>query len=306
MMNHRIASQSRMITTVERTKNNVAERATGSPLPKAWFMLWAALLLWLLAPPIAKICGDMAQRSLNDNFIQFATVVVGAIGAWRLCKSCKQIPASSSVIGTIALVITAAANFLMVMLHTRTLYDISIIAMVAAFILAVRGPAKARHFLPLLLFSFFLIPDMPDDVRLKISLPLQMITTNGTVTLAHLFIPISSIGHTFIINGHPFDVAPGCSGLNMWISFLFAFGIWQLIERFRPTAYVVMCAAILATTIALNVVRLLITALVAYYVCAQQALAIHTNLEAVLVPLGLILLFYLGGRLRSGEQTIAA
>jgi exosortase/archaeosortase family protein len=77
-------------------------------------------------------------------------------------------------------------------------------------------------------------------------------------------------------------------------------------ERFRPTAYVVMCGAILVTTIALNVVRLFITALVAYNVSAEQALAIHTNLEAILVPLGLIFLFYLGGRLRSGEQTIAA
>jgi exosortase/archaeosortase family protein len=295
-----------MITTAERTQNNIAERVIDSSAHKAWLISWAVLLLWLLAPPIIKLCAEMAKRSFSDNFIQFATVAVGVIGAWRLCRSGKQIPASSSVIGTIALAITAAANFLMVMLHTATLYDISIIAMVAAFIMAVRGPAKARHFLPLLLFSFFLIPDMPDDVRLKISLPLQMITTKGTVALAHLFIPISSIGHTFIVNGHPFDVAPGCSGLNMWISFLFAFGIWQLMERFRPTAYVVMCGAILVTTIALNVVRLFITALVAYNVSAEQALAIHTNLEAILVPLGLIFLFYLGGRLRSGEQTIAA
>lgn len=273
---------------------------------RAWYVLWAVQLVVLLFPAVTTAGCEIAKRSLNDNFIQFAALIVGGVCAWRLRKSGREIEASSSTLGTIALAAMSIVCFLGYLCHMTTLYDISVITMVGLFVLAVRGAAKFKHYLPLILFAFFLIPDMPEEVRLKISLPLQMLTTHGTVALAHLFIPISSVGHTFIVNGHPFDVAPGCSGLNMWISFLFAFGIWQLIERFRPPAYLIIGASILVITLALNVVRLFITALVAYHVSQKQALAIHTNLEAFLVPLGLILLFYLGGRLRSGEQTTSA
>jgi exosortase/archaeosortase family protein len=301
-----------MNDTIEANSNLVVvgARPTSSPTASksgwAWYALWAVQFLLLLVPAVTTICSEITKRSFNDNFIQLVTAIVGTVGAWHLCKSGRQVDACSSVLGAVALGAMAIVSFLAVLLHMITLYEISVIAMVGLFVLAVRGAAKFKHYLPLILFAFFLIPDMPDEVRLKISLPMQMITTKGTVALAHLFIPISSIGHTFIVNGHPFDVAPGCSGLNMWISFLFAFGIWQLFERFRPKDYAIMCVCIGLTTMVLNVVRLFITALVAYYVSAGQALAIHTNLEAVLVPLGLIFLFYLGGRLRGGEQTTAA
>lgn len=283
-----------------------AKMPTANSANRAWFLLWAVQLVVLLYPAVTTAYCEIAKRSLNDNFIQFAALVAGGVSAWRLLKSGRDIEHSPSTLGTVALGAMAIVCFLGYLCHMTTLYDISIITMVGLFVLATRGAAKFKHYLPLILFSFFLIPDMPEEVRLKISLPLQMLTTNGTVALAHLFIPISSVGHTFVVNGHPFDVAPGCSGLNMWISFLFAFGIWQLIERFRPPAYLIIGTAILAITLSLNVVRLFITALVAYYVSQKQALDIHTNLEAVLVPLGLVLLFYLGGRLRSGEQTTSA
>jgi len=298
----------KMITPVAEKRSMPAQQAPagGSRRHAAWFALWGVLFLLLLAPATTTVYAELSKRSFNDNYIQYTTAVVGSIAAWRLSRSARTIPAASSMLGAVALAITSAVNSLAVLLHMATLWDISIIAMVGSFILAVRGPAKLQHYLPLILFSFFIVPDMPDELRLKISLPLQMITTKGSVALAHLFIPISSIGHTFIVNGHPFDVAPGCSGLNMWISFLFAFGIWQLIDRFRPHAYGIMAIGIGVLTMALNVVRLFITALVAYYISADQALAIHANLEAVLVPLGLLLLFYVGGRLRSAEKTTAA
>jgi len=271
-----------------------------------WYILWTALLTLLIFPSMNSLLSEVAKRSFNENIIQFVTVLVGTFGAWRLCMAARDIPAYPSMLGAFSLALLSAVSFAAYLLHMAIFYSTSIIAIISAFIWAVRGSAKVRHYLPIMLFSCFLIPDMPNDLRLKISLPLQMITTNGSVELSHLFIPISSIGHTFIVRGQPFDVAPGCSGLNMWISFLFAFGIWQLFERFRPSAYAIMCICIALVTMALNVVRLFVTALVAYYISTDQALAIHANLEAILVPMGLVFLFFVGGRLRGAEQTTSA
>jgi exosortase/archaeosortase family protein len=78
-------------------------------------------------------------------------------------------------------------------------------------------------------------------------------------------------------------------------------GIWQMFERFKPSGYAAGLALVLPLTMALNVLRLTITATLAYYFSKDVALAWHTNLEFVLVPLGVFIIWLVGKNFRASN-----
>ncbi|MGH9550201.1 MAG: archaeosortase/exosortase family protein [Terriglobales bacterium] len=239
---------------------------------------------------------EVASKPLSQSFVQiFAAILI--------CVALKKHPTATtsgaSWLGLSVAAIFSACIGLAQGLHLNVLNYTFVIAFVFSLYWALQGTSRFVSMLPVLAMAFFLVPEMPEDIRLKISLPLQMLSTKGCVALSSLFIPISSVGHTFNINGQLFDVEPGCSGLNLWITLLFGFAAWQLFQRFKFIAYPVMLALIPIVTLALNAVRLFITALVAFHYGTKIALSVHTNLEAVLLPLGLYALYRVGGLFRA-------
>ena len=159
-----------------------------------------------------------------------------------------------------------------------------------------------RHFylwLGLFIFSFFLLPELPADLKMGISLPLQLMSTQITTAMAGLFIPITAAGNIFYIEGHAFEVTVACSGLNTWIGFLFAGLLWMLFERFSIKSLVAVLLGAPMLALLTNTLRLFITALVASNVSADAGLAIHTNLEYVLFPAGLVLMWVMARRLHA-------
>ena len=60
-----------------------------------------------------------------------------------------------------------------------------------------------------------------------------------------------------------------------------------------------------AVTLALNIVRLVIPADIAYKTTQEQAMAVHTILEGFLLPIGLIAIFMIGGKLRDGKSQLS-
>lgn len=158
-----------------------------------------------------------------------------------------------------------------------------------------------RAFFPVIFLSFFTLPDLPEEFRSQICIPMQQLSTILSAESAKLLIPLTYHSHYFYVKGVEYDVAPECSGLSMWACFLFTFAIWQSFKSYKPMAYVVAFFFDPVLTLTLNTVRLALTALVAFYASEQQAIAIHAKLEFVLVPIGILLLWTLSSRFENAK-----
>lgn len=237
-------------------------------------------------------------RSIREALPPVIALLFLVLGIFAHRNKFLAIEKAKSWLGLSVLVAVAAAlNIAGFFKLFHTMFPLSV-ALVASFIWAVHGTERLRAVLPLFFLSAFLLPDVPETVRLTLSLPLQHLCTFLTVSFCKLFIPITGSGHYFSISGHSYDVAPGCSGLSMLASFLFAFAIFQTFEKPKPLAYFAIFLFDPLMTMTLNTVRLVITAFSGYFVSQQFALSIHSNLEFVLVPVGLAILWIVGKRLR--------
>lgn len=179
----------------------------------------------------------------------------------------------------------------------KTIYWFSMIVLWAVFVWGCIGKYSFYQRLPLLLLSCFLLPQMPVELQDKISQPLQWLSTQMTAISAGVLIPIKAVGNIFYINNEAYEVTVACSGLNSWIVFIFA-GLLVFVfqdKRVRDLIHIAWLSPLLA--LGLNVIRLFITALVAYYQSPDAGMAIHTNLDYILFPLGLFVMFWYLNRL---------
>lgn len=179
-------------------------------------------------------------------------------------------------------------------LHTARLYLLTNIALLLAFAWKFFDWQRCKALLPATFLSMFALPDLPEEFRAYLFIPLQHICTITAGELAKLFVPLTYSGHIFRLDGQEMNVAPSCAGLGMWACFLFAFAIWQGFKKYKPAAYVAAFFADPILVLILNTVRIALTAIVAHYHSLRLALELHAKMELVLVPLGLFILWKVG------------
>jgi exosortase/archaeosortase family protein len=256
--------------------------------------VWLGLLLFAGAP----ILHDQMVHAWNDasdiKFILLCTAGILIIGFFRLRKSAPKVELQLSWAGLSMLFAASIINVSSSYLYLEKARYCSFLAMCAGLLWALAGRKQFVHWAPLFLLAPFLTSGFAEDTRAMISVPLQFISSKCTVLLAQLIIPISGSGTYFVVKGEPFSVATGCSGLTLWMGLLLGFACWQVFDRFKPSGYALVLLSLLPITLVLNAVRLFITALLAYYFDKDTALAWHTNLEAVLLPIGVWFVWFLG------------
>ncbi|HEY9687314.1 MAG TPA: exosortase/archaeosortase family protein [Coleofasciculaceae cyanobacterium] len=267
-------------------------------------ILLAGLVVGLGIPPVTSWVAVLFQRSFQENLIQLLAIglLILALSRqpWR-----QGFPAHPSMSGFALLLLSGLAYLAGAMLSIKTLFWGSYIVLLASLCWTLYGFRFFYNRLAGFLFSLFLLPELPADLRNSISLPLQHLSTQLTTTLAGLLIPITARGNIFYIHNEAFEVTVACSGLHTWIGFLFAGLMWMLFEPFslRVLLAVLIGAPLLA--IGTNTIRLFITALVAYWDSPDMGVAVHTNLEYILFPLGLVLMWRIGHYVRAFRPSAA-
>lgn len=264
-----------------------------SSAKNGWILVWSSLLL-INGLFCLQVWITTLHPHLNDNVRPILSVAIAALSGWTIWRHSPPAVEQSSKIGILSLIVAAILVGFSGCFHMMRLYLLVNIALPVVFIWAFFGAAHSKKFAPAAFVSLFALPDLPEEFRAYLFIPLQHICTVGAAEIARLFIPITYSGHIFVVNHQHFDVAPSCSGLSMWACFLFAFAIWQTFKAYKPAAYVIAFFMDPILVVALNTVRLTITALVAFYQSPKAAMAIHSNLEFILVPLGLLLLWKVG------------
>ncbi len=263
---------------------------SASAWPKGAVILLVLLSAALGLPAINNWLGFIMQRSPTDNALQILALLLLLIALPRYLRDtrpCYQ----PSVLAFGLLTLNGLAYLAAIFLSIKTILWGSFLLFPWLLYCALCGFKAGCRWLSFLLFAFFLLPDFPADINNAISLPLQNFSTRITTVLAGLFIPITAQGNIFHIRGNAFEVTSACSGLHTWIGFLFAGLLWQLLEGFscRTLRTITLSAPLLA--LGTNSIRLWITALTAYWISPDTAVAVHTDLEYLLFPLGLLLLW---------------
>lgn len=259
----------------------------------AWELSWAALILVCYCPNAFNAWLSTTSFSWNQVAMPCLALPLLCAGAVATYRRAKALPQSQSWLGVALAIISAMVCCASQFLHLDFTNKVALTALTANVILAARGRKFLAAFIPTLLFSGFLFPAIPSELFALLSLPLQVICTKLVAICLSPFIPISSHGHLFEIKGELYDVEPGCSGLSMVTTLIFAILLWGMFRAIAVKRYCILFVATPAIAVGLNALRLVVTAVIGYATTQTQALAIHTNIEALLLPLGLILLFKL-------------
>lgn len=238
----------------------------------------------------------LGMQPINDNLGVHLALIALVGGIAVKAKEFVGAPRERSSRGLIVLCVTAVVTTIVAWFEIEQVHALLAIPFVGAFIWTLHGYRRLKVIAPLLFLSLFMFGAWSEEIRGCLSLPLQYAGAEIMTRIASLMIPITHEGLYFFVKGHRFIVVPECSGVGMLSTFLFGFAILQSFEKVKPIGYLSMFLLDPFLTLILNSLRLVITALVAYYVSPAYAIEIHSNLEFILIPFGLVFLWFLGKR----------
>ncbi len=275
--------------------------------PQGWLLPIGILLALsgLAIPAGGSWLAALSHRGWQENMMPILTLGVLSV-AWAQCR--PDLPATfhPNRMGFALLLLAALTYLLGTLLSIRVLCWSGFLLVLGGVYWGLLGFRAFYRRLPLFLFSFFLLPQLPVDLQAAISLPLQLASTFLASSLAGLLIPIQSEGNIFYIHGQAYEVTVACSGLNTWIAFLFAGLLWQVFGRVSLKALLVIFAGAPMLALATNTIRLLITAFVAYWISPDAGMSIHTNLGYALFPMGVVLMGWMIHHLDFTQGTVRA
>lgn len=262
---------------------------------KLMALLWTVCALGtgslLLAPWLTLI----TKRDLLDNAGIFLALVILAIAYRHYRKKAPTAPAESSLFGAGFLCLASVLVSFGIYFHFTRIAWVSGLAMVAASIWALSGYRKLLYWRPVLLFGLTIFPFDDSGVFSHLSVVLREASQRISTLLAGIFMQLQIKGSVIAIDGKFVEITGACSGLAIFSSLIFLVLLWQLIKPMKMLALLSLCAGSCLIAVLTNSIRLFLTFIAMKYSSLEFALAIHSNLEILLLP-GAMYCLWLGAR----------
>ena len=228
-------------------------------------------MLFLLYLPV--LLGLIRQWSTDANYSHgfFVPLLTGYL-IWRKRRDLAFAPIHPSSAGTVCVLLSVGLLFLGTLGAELFLQRISLWLMIVGLLLYFLGWPKLRIMLFPILFLLFMIP-LPAIIYNEIVFPLQLLTSRfatGCLQIANV-VPVTREGNLLVLPNSTLDVAEACSGIRSLISLLaFSFGYGYLVE---PNLLIRAAVAVATIPVAIlsNAARLILTALLVYYVNPRAA-----------------------------------
>jgi len=258
-----------------------------SPSLKYWSASWCIVLALLLAHAAPDWFTTVSKTDVANNWIPLFSLPLLIFGVFKYWKNRPKFSILLDDFGLLFLIAMSLLTAFGSYFAFERLSWLGLLGMIGGLLWSLTGRRYCSYWAPLFFFSIEIIPGAPLAAEQWATAQLQLLSAQFAGGIAGLFIPITTLANSFTIKGTTYQIAPACTGLSLWTSFVFMILLWNL---FRPAKLVKLFWAVslsIVVSMVLNAARLSITALVAYYWSRDTALAIHSNLDFLLFPIGL-------------------
>ncbi len=173
----------------------------------------------------------------------------------------------------------------------QSLWHLGAVMVVLGCGLSVLGKSFLFRFFPAIAVLVFLIP-VPGDLRQRIALPLQAWTAQISETLLTLMgFAVERSGNMLAVNGQPVTIAEACNGIRMVFALILVVYAFSFGMPLRNGVRILLLALSPLAAIAVNVPRILTTALIYGYFSKETGTAFHDYSGWLMLPIAFLMLY---------------
>lgn len=165
--------------------------------------------------------------------------------------------------------------------HIATVKNVSMVVLPIASSAIVLGPAAARCMMVPSFFLLFMFP-VPSEIYTRVTNPLLLISTTASYhILGSLSIPVLQDGNLLSLPGYTMEVVQACSGIRSLITIMALAYLMAALMLRGVLQWVMLLLASVPTAIAGNILRITLTAVLAYHVSPKAAEGFSHTLAGV-------------------------
>jgi exosortase len=276
----------------------IAPIATAPHLGSRWpVSLWqlsaiAILTIWIYAPILGKL---VVQWWQDPNFSHGFFVPMFAIYVvWQERSRLSSIPARPSWTGLVIIAIALCTLIVGVLGAELFLSRVSLLILMAGFIVLFEGWNYQKALLFPWLFLFLMVP-IPAIVFNQVTFPLQLLASKvASFALAGVGVPVLREGNVIQLPAMPLEVAEACSGIRSLLSLTTLSIIYGYLMEKRIAVRWMLAIASIPIAVAANALRIVGTGLLVQYWDPDKAEGFfHVFSGWLIFVISLLLLFAL-------------
>jgi exosortase len=263
--------------------------ALRSILPQLAVLVLAFGLLY--SHTIAKLVRDW---SIDDNYSHgFLIPVIAAYLAWQRRDELAEIPPTTDYRGLLLIAIGMGLHIVGNLGAELFTMRVSLIVTLWGLVLFFCGGRITRRVAVPLVYLVFMVP-IPAIIWNKIAFPLQLFAAGLTAKFVGLIgIPILREGNILHLANTTLEVVDACSGLRSLTSLLALSGAFAFIVNLRTVSRWVLFFSAIPIAVAVNILRLTVTAILARYIGPEVAHGFMHDASGLLIFVAAFVLVYL-------------
>ncbi len=263
--------------------------ALRSFLPQLAILLSAFGVLY--AHTIAKLVRDW---SIDDNYSHgFLIPVIAVYLVWQRRDELAGLSAETDYRGLLLVAIGMVLHIVGNLGAELFTMRVSLIVTLWGLVLFLCGGSITRRVAVPLVYLVFMVP-IPAIIWNKFAFPLQLFAAGLTAKLVSLIgIPILREGNILHLANTTLEVVDACSGLRSLTSLLALSGAFAFIVNLRSLSRWVLFLSAIPIAVAVNILRLTVTAIMARYIGPEVAHGFMHDASGLLIFVAAFVLVYL-------------
>jgi exosortase len=263
--------------------------ALRSFLPQLVILLSAFGVLY--AHTIAKLVRDW---SIDDNYSHgFLIPVIAVYLVWQRRDELAGLSAETDYRGLLLVAIGMVLHIVGNLGAELFTMRVSLIVTLWGLVLFLCGGSITRRVAVPLVYLVFMVP-IPAIIWNKFAFPLQLFAAGLTAKLVSLIgIPILREGNILHLANTTLEVVDACSGLRSLTSLLALSGAFAFIVNLRSLSRWVLFLSAIPIAVAVNILRLTVTAIMARYIGPEVAHGFMHDASGLLIFVAAFVLVYL-------------
>jgi exosortase len=235
-------------------------------IPRFHILLYAGIIIGFIAAYYPVLIKLVHTWSTSDDYSHgFFIVPIALYVTWQKREQLASILLKPSWWGGLLVVFTLALYFLSSYAGVQTVCSLTIVPLWAGIVLFLFGWSMVRALTFPLFLLFFMIP-VPSQIYSSLTIPLQLIVTKISVTIAVIVgVPIFVEGNVIHLPERTLEVVEACSGLRSLVSLLMLSLVFAYFTLHSNVLRSVLFVSAIPVAIIVNITRVLAIVLAFYY-----------------------------------------